>query len=470
MLPILLVMIAFVYAYFYSGGGWNQNSRFALTRSIVENRSLSIDAFHESTGDKSFRDGHYYSDKAPGLSLIAVPLYAVVQPILRSALGDQKSSKDALRYSTWILTFLTSGMATLLLAFFLFNWASKTMSEKEALFSMLTFAVATPACIQAQLFFGHSVASLFLFLTFYFSKKSLLKTGFFGAMAIMVEYPLAIPVLFLLFISVFSSSDRSFDRNQIAKRIAKNSAGIFAGSLAPLIVLALYQTVCFGSMFKTGYSFLAAGHEGMNQGWLGFNLPSLGVLWKLTFSPYRGLFYYSPILFIGLYYLMKDSKLRLGTIGLCVYAFLWNASYLFWEGGWSFEPRHLTWILPFLSIGAGLAFVKQPLLTALLFSYSTFVQFVVAATTPTPPSDLINPFTDLNLKLFQAGKLSVNPQHFDESATTLAAFFETAPAFAAGSNIGRLLGLSGLSQLWPLFFIVVIVFSYGAVADTQKSR
>src|ERR1035441_2624081 len=66
-----VVLVAYVY--FYQGGGWNQNSRFDLVRAMVELGTLRIDAYRENTGDKAFANGHYYSDKAPGLALLAEP-------------------------------------------------------------------------------------------------------------------------------------------------------------------------------------------------------------------------------------------------------------------------------------------------------------------------------------------------------------------------------------------------------------
>ena len=60
------------YAYFYQAGGWNQNSRFALVRAMTERNTLRIDAYRDSTGDRAVWRGHYYSDKAPGASLLAV--------------------------------------------------------------------------------------------------------------------------------------------------------------------------------------------------------------------------------------------------------------------------------------------------------------------------------------------------------------------------------------------------------------
>ncbi len=60
------------YAYFYQAGGWNQNSRFALVRAIIERHTLQIDAYQLHTGDRALWHGHYYSDKAPGASLLAL--------------------------------------------------------------------------------------------------------------------------------------------------------------------------------------------------------------------------------------------------------------------------------------------------------------------------------------------------------------------------------------------------------------
>ena len=83
---LLIAAVLFIsYAYFYEGGGWNQNSRFDLIRAIIEQRTLRIDAYHGNTEDKALYQGHYYSDKAPGLALLALPAVAAVRPILPSS-------------------------------------------------------------------------------------------------------------------------------------------------------------------------------------------------------------------------------------------------------------------------------------------------------------------------------------------------------------------------------------------------
>src|SRR5271170_1396457 len=93
------------YAYFYQGGGWNQNSRFDLVRAVMEQGTLRIDAYHENTDDKAFANGHYYSDKAPGLALLAVPIAGATRPLLRAAGVDPQSARGLVAMSYFVTVF-----------------------------------------------------------------------------------------------------------------------------------------------------------------------------------------------------------------------------------------------------------------------------------------------------------------------------------------------------------------------------
>src|SRR5258708_27998672 len=105
---MLFVLLFVSFAYFYQAGGWNQNSRFDLVRAITNEGTLNIDPFKNSTGDKAFHDGHYYSDKAPGLALTAVPLVAVARPIYRAFRGDP-DTYDGLPFLSYLSTLNTPG-------------------------------------------------------------------------------------------------------------------------------------------------------------------------------------------------------------------------------------------------------------------------------------------------------------------------------------------------------------------------
>ena len=92
---IVAIAVFISYAYFYQAGGWNQNSRFALVRAILERHTLQIDAYAAHTGDIALKDGHYYSDKAPGASLASIVPVAAARVVSRAAAVDPL---NALRY------------------------------------------------------------------------------------------------------------------------------------------------------------------------------------------------------------------------------------------------------------------------------------------------------------------------------------------------------------------------------------
>src|SRR5271167_3558696 len=102
---LIAAVVLISYAYFYQGGGWNQNSRFDLVRAVIEQGTLRIDAYHENTSDKAFANGHYYSDKAPGLALLAVPIAEVTRPLLRAAGVDPASARGLVAMSSFVTVF-----------------------------------------------------------------------------------------------------------------------------------------------------------------------------------------------------------------------------------------------------------------------------------------------------------------------------------------------------------------------------
>src|SRR5262245_56197694 len=86
-IPVCLIH---AHAYLHHVGGWNQTSRFALVRAIIEHGTLSTDDTvqfdgRRITGDLAEYKGHFYSDKAPGVALAAVPVVAAVRPSVPGA-------------------------------------------------------------------------------------------------------------------------------------------------------------------------------------------------------------------------------------------------------------------------------------------------------------------------------------------------------------------------------------------------
>ena len=59
----------------------NPTSRALPVLTIYEEGRYAIDTYEKSTMDKSYVNGHYYSDKAPGAALTAVPFAFVLSLI-----------------------------------------------------------------------------------------------------------------------------------------------------------------------------------------------------------------------------------------------------------------------------------------------------------------------------------------------------------------------------------------------------
>ena len=69
-----ILLVGLAYATMIQSFSWNQTSHYDLIRSL-NNDGTTIDAYQENTGDKAFYKGHWYSARAPGLALFALPFY-----------------------------------------------------------------------------------------------------------------------------------------------------------------------------------------------------------------------------------------------------------------------------------------------------------------------------------------------------------------------------------------------------------
>src|SRR5579884_4002214 len=76
-----LLLITFIY-FFPRWADWYANSRFDLVQAAVDRHTLIIDQYVANTGDYAYYHGHYYSDKAPGMFFLGVPVYAAFRAIV----------------------------------------------------------------------------------------------------------------------------------------------------------------------------------------------------------------------------------------------------------------------------------------------------------------------------------------------------------------------------------------------------
>ncbi len=338
------------FAYFGSTPSWNPNSRFNLVRSIVEQQTLAIDAYHQNTGDKSYRHGHHYSDKAPGLALLAVPIHG-----LRVFAFGGDGGLGAL----YLVTVVLVGGASVATALAMLHVLERLGAHSSrALCIVLAYSLATPAFAYSTLFFGHQVAAAFAFLAFVVAQARPTRhwaalTGLLSGLAFICEYATAIAVAAVLFY-VFWRQRAACRRERLA-----TLARISVGALLPLGLAASYNTICFGAPWAIGYANLVPSEfsEGMGRGLFGVTAPRADALWGITFGGMRGLFHIFPITLVALLGLLRAAwrgswRLEARICLAVVLGFLWlNSSYVFWHGGASFGPRHLVPMLPFVALG-----------------------------------------------------------------------------------------------------------------------
>ncbi len=348
------------YAFFWHGRDWNTASRLMLTYAIVDRGTIRLDGLDDQTGDKARYKNHTYSDKLPGLSILAVPPYALAKLLLR--LPDHPLGKAGFAYwpADYWVTLFTSGLATALTGAMLTSLSGSIgCGPRRAILIGLAYGLATPAYAYATLAYGHQASAACLFGSFALlwreprgrveSASGL--AGFLAAYASVIELQVG-PVSAILGLYALALAIGG-------KRPWAGAIAFGLGAVGPTLILLGYNFVAFDSPFRMGYFYHVIPrfkdvHSIANP--LGLSRPDWSRLNDLLLQPARGLFWYAPILMLAVPGLVVLGVRRhfgmvavcSGTIGAVV---LVNLSYPEWTGGWSTGPRLLVPMLPFAMLG-----------------------------------------------------------------------------------------------------------------------
>ena len=440
--PALLIfgVLLVSYSYFYQGTGWNQNSRFDLTRALLEQHTVGIDRYQWNTGDKAFYGGHYYSDKAPGMALSALPpAWAAL------ALAHGLHVAQVIGFQLYLSVLLTCSLAVALAAAVLFTLLLKwNVTPGAAALAALIFGLGTPMWIYATQFWGHALAAACLVFAFAAADRLRESTsglqsvtlaaivGLTAGWAVVTEFPAAVPALMIGVMALLYLQRRGGRSFLCAGTALCLTAGIC------LATILLYQKAAFGSPFRLGYEYVVNYQDTLQHGALGVTYPRWHALWALLFGKRCGLLLFTPILLVapvGFGLLWRAGAPRISlcvSAGIALYYLLFNASYLHWQAGASFGPRYLSPGLPFACLFVApvwqWARARLRAAMAVLVVYGIGVGLAGTASRPVIP----------------------------ESVTF--AIREALPAFARGDlyqqggawNLGLLAGLHGLWTLVPL--------------------
>ena len=474
---LLFLLLLACYAYFPPRwADWNQNSRLNLTLAIVDDGSFQIDRFVANTGDYAKYNGHYYSDKAPGTSFLAVPVYAAVRPLLQTApvqrvierIGSSAAFGETLRPDgsglamekvyfalvLMIVSFVTVAVPSALLGVLLYRFLELfDLGASWRVALALIYGLATPAFPYSNAFLGHQQVAAMLFVSFWMAfligQRRLaphwsLLIGVLLGWTLITEYPAALIVagvgLYLLVVLP--------DRRWIV--------GAALAGVPPLALMMAYNDAIFGTVMPVGYKYSELWQAEHQSGFMSLAGPNREALWGITFGAHRGLFLLAPVLLIGLagFVAWWRSRTHRRELAVCVWAvvsfLLFNGSSVMWSGGFGVGPRYLVPMLPFLAFGIG-AFVAtwsaQWRARAVLGVTSVWSFLNVWAQTiggQSFPQYQPNPLLDFSLPELAAGNVA--------------------------RNLGMALDLGGWASLLPLALVVLpgLVMLFRSVEEKRS--
>jgi len=452
----LVTLLSFVY--FYEGGGWNQNSRFDVLRAILEQHTLTIDSYHENTQDKAFFQGHYYSDKAPGLVFLAVPFAMAARPALRVAGIDPESARGEFALSYVVGACAVALPATLAVVCVFFLGLRFVGSSAGAAFGAVMMGLGTPMWAYASLFWAHALVGACLVFAFASALKVrdserdflwALAVGLAAGWATVTEYPAAPASAMLAFFAL----SQAWPRGTAARW--RVMAGVGLGAAVCLAVLLWYLHAAFGS-FRPSYSYYGPNSFVFmqQQGYFGLTYPHPDRLLKILFGCSRGLFFASPVMLAapaGLWWLWKEKPHRAAALtaaAIVSYYFLFNGSFYWWKAGLCFGPRYAGACIPLLSVGLAVTWGRvTPSWRRVMVGLglcSVFLALMVISTSSQLSMQDGCPIVHSSWPAFWSGEMALN----HESMLTIA---EAGSGGKYGAfNLGQLIGLHGLASLIPL--------------------
>ncbi|MFH0770311.1 MAG: hypothetical protein V1926_02940 [Candidatus Peregrinibacteria bacterium] len=427
-LTILLLgaLLFFCYAYVYQGSGWNQNSRLDLLHALVYRRTLKIDDYRRNTEDVALVNGHVYSEKAPGVAVLALPAFQFSARI-SEFLGKHPEKRPGWVLSSWMTTALSAGLLTAVGGMALCALLMLFVPRRNAVLSTLALFLGGPFFPYATMLFSHAITGsliaiglLALFLGERCQPKHDALTGLCFGFAVACEYPAALVVGGILLYAFFTHQHRL--------------PAILLWMMPGLLLIPFYNVLVSGSPFALGYSVTGPLHPGMHEGVVGFTYPKLSAVAGLLVSEYRGLFFWTPFLILalpGLAMLSRSDRKLAALIAFTSLVYLLViASYHYWDGGRTLGPRHLTVLVPLLAIPAAIAFREWKRLGGFLVVLSILFTGGATVISAAPWEGVDRPIGLYYLPLIRAGDLT--------------------------PNLGLVLGMPGYWSLLPLVGVVLI--------------
>ena len=361
-LPLALAYL-FVNVSHIEDGGTAANARFATLRAMSDDLTFKIDAYWDWTDDwAKTPDGHYYSNKAPGPTFAAYPLFWLLDRALwplQIKKIDEKGRRQAPRgIHKVVVSNLLQVIPLLFLTLLLLRQIFPAgISLPAYIATALAILFGNTAAALMNAYMGNPFTALVLLaMIFSHLRGNFFLTSFFYGWALLSEYSVAFLLLPFLGLA-YAETRRS--------GLQATSIALLKGACLPGALWIWYHYACFGSPFRIPLQFevMTLPEEvKANAGEaLGFTslLPNFGIVLELLFGQIRGVLFTQPWIFPvvlgGAYCFRKkmgDPLVQAFWFTLISFIILvWlNAGFAGWHAGGSPGPRYLAAILPAFGI------------------------------------------------------------------------------------------------------------------------
>ncbi len=467
---LIAIVAAYLYVFPYYPGihSANELPRVYLVRAIADDHTFAIDRGVQAwgaTADVSPYQGHQYSNKAPGSSLLVAPFYAAV-----SAFGD-----PGLAGTMWLCRVIGGvipmALFLVLLSRFLARFSS---SEEVRRLVLVAYALGSMAMTYSLLYYSHQLAAICIASAWIFAMDVLDRrrgawlmaaVGALAGAAPLVDYqaafagvPLAVYVVWRMW---------RWPRRELVRALAIAAAA----AAIPISILLWYHAVCFGSPWRTGYDASETFAQFHRHGFLGITTLRAKAFWGSLFAADNGLFALSPWWLLalpgGVVLWRRGERALVATCAAIAIVFvLFVSSINFWRGGWGVGPRYITAMLPFLLplvVAACDALRTRPLVlgaAAGLVAAGIAIYVLSAATMPYWPDSLRDPLYEVTFRLFGDRAFAPNVA----SACGISGLAGILPFLAAafgvaGWAIARACGWRGLAIACAVAIAILAAFA-----------
>jgi hypothetical protein len=348
----------------------NESIRLFATQAMFDHGAVELDqvlAEHEARNvDRAEFEGHAYLDKAPGLSLLALPLYGALRTF--SAPADRSTAHLWLELLTRLLVGLPCAAAMIAVRRATLRLGSSNLAATVA---ALAVGLASPYLVYATLFFGHGLAAALVSFAItgvvYTPAESgvraaatpsapsisgsassngprragfsALVVGAAVGLMVLVETQTGILALGLLAWLTARSGPRAL-------------ALALAGATPFALAQAAWNFACFDDPLSFGYAHKATAEFRaiLGDGVFGIGLPTSEALVGLTLGLKRGLFASAP----ALVFAFAGGRAARPPLLIAAAYVLVLSGFGDWQAGDSYGPRHLVPAIPLFGVALGL--------------------------------------------------------------------------------------------------------------------